>query len=392
MDEPAWWPIGIALSSSTEAFADGQLRTSYGRTVLWDFHPFLTPEGWSTDQGEGIFWGDWPTEVETVKTVSISQNRLVLLLNENLIAHVQPAHIGDDVSRLSRYEPWQKALNRQNLLLPTGGWSVDGNDRILLYPNHSPSSADEDDSVVLNLIEKLGSLHSSLEPFSTPNTERRWNDRLKAIEDSLKTKTMWRAPHASSTVGLPRIHLSLDSVVEVDGKRMFLPLSRSLSEHLLCESDRLPSLASLMILEQQWSRKVGLTEQQRQTVLETWARSVPLTWSSRQALSTVRGGAWVWRYHATVLELAQAKAFADETTVKACEQWLQEVSRLQAHLGTLRMWKSGQWVGITGLVVSFFSWKLATLTFNQSLLLAGLSIAVGLATNAIYHFKDPKPY
>ena len=392
MDEPAWWPIGIALSSSSEAFADGQLRTSYGRTVLWDFHPFLTPEGWSADQDEGIFWGDWPTEVETVKTVSISQNCLVLLLNENLIAHIQPAHIGDDVSRLSRYDPWQKALNRQTLLLPTGGWSVDGNDRILLYPNHSPSSADEDDSVVLNLIEKLGSLHSSLEPFSTPNTERLWNDRLKAIEDSLKTKTMWRAPHASSTVGLPRIHLSLDSVVEVDGKRMFLPLSRSLSEHLLCESDRLPSLASLMILEQQWSRKVGLTEQQRQTVLETWARSVPLAWSSRQALSTVRGGAWVWRYHATVLELAQAKAFADETTVKACEQWLQEVSRLQAHLGTLRMWKSGQWAGITGLVVSFFSWKLATLTFNQSLLLAGLSIAVGLTTNVIYHFKDPKPY
>ena len=81
MDEPAWWPIGIALSSSTEAFADGQLRTSYGRTVLWDFHPFLAPEGWPTDQDEGTFWGDWPTEVETVETVSISQNCLVLLLN-----------------------------------------------------------------------------------------------------------------------------------------------------------------------------------------------------------------------------------------------------------------------------------------------------------------------
>jgi len=392
MDEPAWWPIGIALSSPNEAIADGKLRTSYGRTVLWDFRSFLTPEGWSTNQDEGTFWGDWVTEVETVETLSISQNSLVLFLNQNLIAHIQPAHIGDDVSRLSRYEPWQKALKTQSILLPTGGWSVDGNDRILLYPNHTPSSADEDDSAVLKMVELLGAIHSSLEPFSTPNTERRWNDRLKAIEGGLKTKTMWRAPHASSTVGLPRIHLSLDSVVEVDEKQMFLPLSRSLSEHLLCESDRLPSLASLMIIEHQWARKAGLSEQQRQIVLEIWSRSVPQVWSSRQALSTVRGGAWVWRYHATVLELAQAKAFKDETTVEACEQWLQEVSRLQAHLGTLRMWKSGQWVGITGIIVSFFVWKLATFTSGQSLLLAILSMGVGLTTNAIYRFKDPKPY
>ena len=173
---------------------------------------------------------------------------------------------------------------------------------------------------------------------------------------------------------------------------MFLPLCRSLSEHLLCESDRLPSLASLMMLEHQWARKEGLSEQQRQNMLETWSRSVPSSWSSRSALSTVRGGAWVWRYHATVLELAQAKAFGDETTVKACEQWLREVSRLQAYLGTLRMWKSGQWVGITGLIVSFFAWKLETLTPNQSLTVAFLSLGVGLVTNFIYRVKDPKPY
>ena len=100
----------------------------------------------------------------------------------------------------------------------------------------------------------------------------------------------------------------------------------------------------------------------------------------------------MWRYHATILELAQAKAFGDEETVKACEQWLRDVSRLQAHLGALRLWKSGQWVGITGLAVSFFSWRLATLTEGQSLLLAILSIGVGIATNVIYRIKDPKPY
>ena len=392
MDEPAWWPTGIALSSLEVAQKDGLLRTSYGRTVLWNFETFLAPEGWDTTLEDGTVWGEWKTEIKTTELLSTSSRGLTLLLNQELIATIQPAHIGDDVSRLARYEPWQEALKEHKLLLPIGGWAVDGNDRILIYPLHSTVAFEGKESTVLELVKHFGALHTSLEPFTTPNTERRWNDRLKAVEDQLKTNTMWRAPHAASTFGLPRIHLSFDSIVEVDGKQMFLPLCRSLSEHLLCESDRLPSLASLMMLEHQWARKDGLSEQQRQKMLETWSRSVPSSWSSRSALSTVRGGAWVWRYHATVLELAQAKAFADETTVKACEQWLREVSRLQAYLGTLRMWKSGQWVGITGLIVSFFAWKLETLTPNQSLIVALLSFGLGLATNFIYRVKDPKPY
>ena len=392
MSEPAWWPIGIAISSFEDAQSDGQLRTSYGRTEIWDFESLLEPEGWHSTPEDGFVWGQWDAEIKTVETLSISSQGLVLLLNSTVTAVIHPAHIGDDVSRLSRYEPWKKALQNQPLLLPIGGWSVDGNDRVLLFPMHSSLPFDGQESTVMELVKALGAIHSSLESFTTPNTERRWNDRLKDVEDKLKSNTMWRAPHSSTTLGLPRLHLSLDSLVEVDGERMFLPLSRSLSEYLLCESDRLPSLASLMMLEHQWARKEGLSESQRQKMLETWSSSVPSSWSSRSALSTVQGGAWVWRYHATILELAQANTFADEQTVKACEQWLRDVSRLQAHLGALRLWKSGQWVGITGLAVSFFSWKLATLTEGQSLLLATVSLGVGIATNVIYRTKDPKPY
>ena len=392
MSEPEWWPIGIAVSSFKDAQSDGQLRTSYGRSVLWEFESLLKPEGWHSVPEDGFAWGQWDTEINTVETVSVSQQGLVLLLNSAVTAVIHPTQRGDDVSRLSRYEPWKKALQDQPLLLPIGGWSVDGNDRVLLFPSHTSIPFDGQEPTVLEMVNKLGTIHSSLESFATPNTERRWNDRLKDVEDKLKTKTMWRAPHSPSTLGLPRLHLSLDSLVEVDGERMFLPLSRSLSEHLLCESDRLPSLASLMMLEHQWARKQGLSEQQRHDVLKAWSSSVPGSWSSSSALSTVKGGAWVWRYHATILELAQAKAFGDEETVNACEQWLRDVSRLQAHLGALRLWKSGQWVGITGLAVSFFSWRLATLTEGQSLLLAILSLGVGIATNVIYRMKDPKPY
>jgi hypothetical protein len=165
MDEPEWWPKGIALSSLEVAQKDGLLRTSYGRTVLWDFESFLTSEGWKTVPEEGTVWGDWDIEIKTIKLISSSSQGLVLLLNQTMVATIQPAHIGDDVSRLTRYEPWQKALEEHNILLPTGGWAVDGNDRILLYPMHNHLPFDGKDSTVLELVGTLGTLHSSLEPF-----------------------------------------------------------------------------------------------------------------------------------------------------------------------------------------------------------------------------------
>ena len=392
MDEPAWWPSGIALSSIDEAISEGTVRTSFGKTTVWDFEPYLQPNLWNSSLEVGVQWGDWNFEVQTVEIQSVSKNGLVVILNDAYTASILPFGVGDDVSRLYRYEPWNSALVGHSVLLPIAGWTVDGNDRILVYPRYELKPFDGQASTVMDLTRTIGGIHSALVGFSTPNTERRWNDRLKAIEDELKTKTMWRAPHANTTVGLPRLHLSIDSLTEVDGVLNFVPMSRSLAEHLLCENDRLPSLATLMMLEHQWARRDGLSEQQRQQLLETWGASVPVEWSSRTALSTVRGGAWVWRYHATLLELAQATAFAETSIKEDCQKWLRDVSRLQAHLGTLRMWKSGQWVGFTGLAVAFFSYRLGSFLPQQSLALAVLSFGVVVASNAVYRLKDPKAY
>ena len=392
MDEPAWWPSGIALSSIDEALSEGTVRTSFGKTTVWDFEPYLQPNLWNSSLEVGVQWGDWNFEVQTVEIQSVSKNGLVVTLNDAYTASILPFGVGDDVSRLYRYEPWNSALVGHSVLLPIAGWTVDGNDRILVYPRYELKPFDGQASTVMDLTRTIGGIHSALVGFSTPNTERRWNDRLKAIEDELKTKTMWRAPHANTTVGLPRLHLSIDSLTEVDGVLNFVPMSRSLAEHLLCENDRLPSLATLMMLEHQWARRDGLSEQQRQQLLEAWGTSVPVEWSSRTALSTVRGGAWVWRYHATLLELAQATAFAETSIKEDCQKWLRDVSRLQAHLGTLRIWKSGQWVGFTGLAVAFFAYRLDSFLPQQSLALAVLSFGVVVASNAVYRLKDPKAY
>ena len=392
MDESAWWPEGIAQSTIDEANLEGELRTSFGRTTTWDFKPFLSASAWQEAPEKGIVWGQWVSEISNVEILSSSPSGIVVVLNEMFQADIQPFGVGDDVSRLSRYGPWKEVLENQSIHLPIGGWTVDGHDRVLIYPRHPRTSATNNEEQVLAMVQHLGAIHSSMATFETPNTERRWNERLKSMEDELKTKTMWRAPHSSSTVGLPRLHLSLERLVDVDGVTKFVPLSRSLAEHLLCQNDRLPSLASLMILERQWSAEEPLSEAQRRLLLETWSRSCPSQWSSPTALSTVRGGAWVWRYHAALLELAQATAFADERTVERCKAWLHDVSRLQAHLGTLRMWKSGQWVGVTSLIVAFFSSRMETLSTTQSLLLAVLGGVIIFASNAIYRMKDPKPY
>lgn len=392
MDEPAWWPSGIANSSVEDAISEGYVRTSFGKSKLWDISLAESSEWWNTVPIEGTVWGEWPSKVNSVEVISHRPNEMIVRLNNSILAILAPLECGDDVSRLVRHEPWRVALKDAPVLLPTGGWSVDENDRVLVFPWHDSVEFSGQDTEANVLMQHLAEIHSCFAFTATPNTERRWNDRLKALEDQLKTNTMWRAPHSPTTVGLPQIHLSATSLVDINGRLNFLPLNRSFAQHMLCEADRLPSISGAMMLEHQLARNNGLNEDQRRSMLETWASHVPQAWSNRAALSTVRGGAWVWRYHATLLEMAQAKAFNDEQTYGECLAWLQDVSRLQAHLGALRMWKSGTWVGLSAAVVAFFAWRLETMTSNQSALLAVISLGTIVASNAIYRMKDPPPY
>jgi hypothetical protein len=242
------------------------------------------------------------------------------------------------------------------------------------------------------IAECVGLIHSSLDQFSTPNTERIWNDRLKEIESSLKTNTLWRAPHSKFTVGLPRLNLDVEAITLIDGKPMMLPQPRTISEHLMCNKERLPGIAAMMSLERQWASYEKPTEESRKQLLESWLIGAPDSYGDKKALSTLLGGPWIWRYHATLLNLGQAMIFSDSELEKNSLKWLSEVSRLQAHLGILRFWKSGLWGGITGLIVSFFTWQLGTLSPTISGLIATISILFALASNQLYWSKDPEPY
>ena len=76
---------------------------------------------------------------------------------------------------------------------------------------------------------------------------------------------------------------------------------------------------------------------------------------------------------------------------ESSQKWLKDVSRLQAHLGVLRVWKSGVWVGITTMVVAYYAWQLETLSTTNSV---GLAVLVNhfFGSNLLYWKKDPPAF
>jgi hypothetical protein len=130
----------------------------------------------------------------------------------------------------------------------------------------------------------------------------------------------------------------------------------------------------------------------RKQLLETWINLVPVEWTGKKEMSTVLGGPWLWRYRAVLLNLADAKAFTNSQLQKSCNSWLRDVSRLQAHLGTLRMWKAGEWVGYTAIAVGFYAWQMQTMTEQNGLALLVGGVIFAIAMNRVYWSKDPSPY
>ena len=389
MDGAKWWPSGIT-SQAYENTLSNDLVTSFGKLTTWNFTEVFTLDWWLNQPSEGVVYGDWPTP-EKVSMFHEDRCGIVVQLAKNYYGRIIPFGVGNDLSRLMNHQPWRDALDGCPIVLPTSVWTVDGHDRIAIYQTKLITDFDIWTDA-FEMAEKLGKIHSSLEQFATPNTERRWNDRLADIESALKTNTLWRAPHSKYTVGLPRLNFDYELYGSVDGNTYFLATSRTVEEHLLCNPDRLPALSNLMILERQIARKNPSKSLNREKFLGSWLSSSPFSYRRKKALSTLLGGPWIWRYHAVLLELAEAQVYGDKAMKKAANNWLTDVSRIQAHLGVLRLWKSGLWAGISVIAIGFFGWKLSSFSQTTGLIVSIAGVAVAIACNAIYWAKDPDPY
>ena len=389
MDESPWWPVGI-ITEDSDSFDSGRIQTVFGTLETWDYTQCLSAEWWQAQPQDGAVWGQWPN-VSTVEILCQDRKGYLVRLNDNQIARITPFALGNDLSRFVQYRPWNEALQGLAVKLPSMVYFVENNDRVAVYdcPELVIGKSDFDGD---KLASNLGSIHSALNEFATPNTERRWNDRLKDIEAELKVTTLWRAPHSEYTVGLPRLNLDLAILSKQDDEFAFIADTRSPVEHLLCQADRLPGLANLMLIEQQISFTSGMNEVARKSLLEAWLSKAPNSYAHKKATSTLMGGPWIWRYHAVLLALGEARIYGDEVLGKKAQNWLNDVSRIQAHLGVLRLWKSGLWGGIIGAVIAFFAWRMETVSPTIAGISGALCLVGALACNMIYWAKDPQPY
>ena len=334
-DHPPWYPHALVdrpCDSST--FADG-LPSSWGRIYGWDYTAAMLSDWWNGEH-EGR-WGAWPDAITTVNVVSEDRFGLRLHLNGSWVAHLYPFQTGKDESTLAMFEPWANSLANAPLLLPVAGQKNEHGDQLVVFEMHACLSEDEVMGRPHDLVQTAGHVHAALLDHATPNTERRWNERLKSIEDQLKTTTLWRAPHTRHVVGLPATHFTLDGVVAVDDELMLVPRPRPLVDHLMAERERLPGVSVIAMVEQRLSMVEGFaSSESREAFYRAWGEVVPASWTSSTSLSTANGGVWIWRYEAMLLMLAEARAYGLKKQAKQCDRWLFDVSRIQARLGELR--------------------------------------------------------
>jgi hypothetical protein len=389
MDESPWWPSGIVTEDSQDSSSD-RIQTVFGTLETWDYQDCLAANWWQKPPSEGIIWGSWP-KVSEIEILHQDRKGYLLRINENQIARITPINLGNDLSRLMQYPPWREALEGLMIRLPSMVYHVENNDRVVVYDcrNLAINSEDfESDKLAAN----LGTIHSALHDFATPNTERRWNDRLKDIESELKVTTLWRAPHSKFTVGLPRLNLDLALLCKEQDELLFIADVRSPVEHLMCHADRLPGLADLMLIEQQISFAKGMDENDRKSMLKAYLARAPKSYSHKKAVSTLMGGPWIWRYHAVLFAMGEARFFGDEELGKKAQKWLNDVSRIQAHLGVLRLWKSGLWGGIIGVIIAFFAWRMESTSPTLAGIAGVICLLGAFACNIVYWSKDPQPY
>jgi len=386
MEGELWWPQGIALPSMNEAIEAGHLETKWGAVSCWDVQECLQSEWWTSPKN-----GSWgvlkDVNPSTIEVVQRDGNRTLLLLDSLYFALAYSIPTSNRTSTLHQNKDINSRLQSTNLHLPIGGMLLNGKDALVVFPAGKLTESSPE-----WLGQTLGEIHNMLAPLASPNDQKRWNQRLKDLEDELKPNTLWRAPHTSATKGIPSVRIHPNYIVEVEGEHRALPLNQTVSETLLCGTERLPGIAEFIQLEGRLVEEKGYKPEQIEVLFESWKRSVPTSWTSRKALSTVLGGAWIWRYYDVLVVTAEAVLYGDEPRYESSQKWLKDVSRLQAHLGVLRVWKSGVWVGISTMIVAYYAWQLENLTTTNSIGLAALGAIISIGSNLLYWKKDPPAF
>ena len=304
METRPWWPKGIALSHD-----EASITTIWGTMPL--HLPDVSVDWWNELEGT---WGDWPVATK-MEMVNEDRSGMWYDIGE-FTALIVPIPTGKQTSRLSR-NPQLRSSVELSLQLPIAGFDKDG-DHILVYPKEDPRKI---------TAKYLAGLHNALIAgnWHTPQDEYGWNDRLKKVEDTLKTSTLWRAPHCKNTIGIPRI--------ELDEMR---PIPIPLSEALLWKKDtNLPMIRQVI----------------KHGVLHEWRKLISARYTKEDVMRAATGGVPHIIYDLKLLEKAECVAFDLDSS--KLDSYLTRVDRFQAKLGSMRLFRMGNPLAICGLLGAF---------------------------------------
>lgn len=373
--ERRWWPRGIVTGTTPDPERGPMCHKVHTR---WG-----TLRGWWPSEGvdavlEPAWWAGRvdAMEVESVEHLAEDDlGRLVRLIGEDRVVarllHLQPRSAPDLRLLVEEVVPLIQVIDHG------------GAPSILIHADHDPVS--DSPLSTKSMGDLLGRVQArwSEHGLVTGPTPRWWNDRLKRLEDATRATTLWRAPLTRDAVGLPSIHLHPSCLVRIGGAPgLRLDPDPAVLE-LIDTTHRRPAMAQLAALE----RLIPETSQHRD-LHDAWAVHVPERWSSRRAHDTTRGGYWIQRYEAALVQSALGLAF-DDDRIATSRRWLNDVDRIQAALGANRVWAGAR----------LASWLLGALLLVSpepsgitSIALASLCVAVGVGFGRVYTHRAPNSF
>jgi len=418
----AWFPSGIAqsvepaASQVPEGFESWRLHTRFDSVMMFlptgdvesiDWWKRVIPVG-----GGGKRWGD-PPNVEGGKIEKIPRHNvgggLEFLLTEKSGRKVVIRLLMLDEKGHGRT---LSELSSEHLNSAFGGLQVTKRDLLLFFRQDEGHRADELLSAALRnsdigeggkicgrVGQVLGRFHiDSLAKKSLPNDERKWNARLKSLEDRVLSNTLWRAPHSYNTLatithrnfGLQAVYIDGDEAVITcchDGiPNAILPASIDYP----VIRDLAAAYRSLAVLCDELGVSSGEELTLRKALFEGWNSTAPESATSSRALDGHKGGVAIWEYEQVLAEAAISQAW-DRPVEQRTKWWLGHVSRIQAEMYRSKSLSAiSLMAGVAALFVPLMEQWMPPL--SDRLLLAAALAGAAIGLRLLYRRRAPPPY
>ena len=415
----AWFPVGIAqsvepaASQVPEGFEAWRLHTSFDSHLLfWPIGNLDSIEWWQrviSIGGGGIRWGEPPNfdggKIERIK----SANLPTFLLTENSRRKITILLLPLDEKGNGRT---LAELETSHLNSAFGGLQVGNKDLLLFFRQADGESAEKlleesiDDGnfdsareICFRVGTVLGKFHSiALAKKAMPNDERKWNNRLKKLEERVQSNTLWRAPHTHGTVAtITHRNFSIKSVIiEQDDELIdnchdiplnsILPPSRDYPavRDLASAYRSLASISEVKKISQ--DNEISL----RKSLFEGWKFSAPKSITSPTTLDSYRGGVPIWEYEQFLEEAAMAQAMNQQIPERT-KWWLNHVNRIQAEMYRSRSFAAISLIcGIAALFAPFTEQWIQSL--SDRIYLTGALLLSSLASRWFYRIRAPPQY